>query len=101
MLLFAALEGHEVALEHNRQISFPIFELLCQYVARRQREGALRDCNAGAIIAAAAGVAKYYGMMTELFGFCAPGDDCQMAAAITSILMDGVRGNPPVKRKHK
>src|ERR1035437_10958426 len=29
VLLFAALEGHETALEYNRQFSLPIFELLC------------------------------------------------------------------------
>src|SRR5437660_12830208 len=42
VLLFAALEGHQTGLEHNRQRSFPVFELLTQYVARRQSEGALR-----------------------------------------------------------
>src|ERR1017187_5422259 len=41
VLLFAALEGHEAALEYNRRFSLPISELLCQYIARRQSEGAL------------------------------------------------------------
>src|ERR1017187_3959422 len=41
VLLFAALEGHQTALEHARSLSFPIFELLCHYVARRPSEGAL------------------------------------------------------------
>ena len=94
VLLFAALEGHETGLEHNRQRSFPIFELLCQYVARRQSEGALRGFNPGAIIAAAAGMATHFGMMTELFGFCAGGDDCQTAATFTNIVMDGIRVRP-------
>ena len=35
VLLFAALEGHDAALEYKRQFSLPIFELFCQYVARR------------------------------------------------------------------
>src|SRR6266545_2943038 len=34
VLLFAALEGHETGLEHHRQRSLPIFELLSQYIAR-------------------------------------------------------------------
>jgi TetR/AcrR family transcriptional regulator len=99
VLLFAALEGHQTGLEHNRQRSFPIFELLCQYVARRQSEGALRDCNASAIIAAAAGMATHYGMMTEMFGFCPSADDQQVAATFTRIVMDGIRKSPNARRK--
>jgi TetR/AcrR family transcriptional regulator len=90
VLLFAALEGHETGLEHNRQRSYPVFELLCQYVARRQSEGALRACKPGAIIAAAAGMATHYGMMTELFGFKPDADDKQVADTFTRIVMDGI-----------
>src|ERR1035438_6256118 len=59
ILFYAALEGHEIGLEHNRQISMPVFELLSQYVERRQREGALVECAPGAIIAAVAGMASH------------------------------------------
>src|ERR1019366_7441154 len=69
VLLFAALEGHEAALEYNRQFSLPIFELLCQYVARRQSEGALREGAPGTIIGAAYGMAAQYATMTQMFGF--------------------------------
>ena len=99
VLLFAALEGHETGLEHNRQRSFPIFELLCQYVARRQSEGVLRNCKPAAIIAAAAGMATHFGMMTEFFGFKADSDDGQVAASFTRILMDGIRENSNTQRK--
>ena len=97
VLLFAALEGHEVALEHNRQISFPIFELLCQYVARRQSEGALRQGNPGAIVAAVAGMATHYAMMTQMFGFCTNSDDCQMADSFVGIVMQGIQANQPTQ----
>src|ERR1017187_8642299 len=60
VLMFAALEGHEAALEYNRQFSLPILDLLWQYVARRQSEGALRGSDPGAIIAAAYGMAAQY-----------------------------------------
>ena len=109
VLLYAALEGHQIGLEHNRQKSYPIRELLRQYVARRQSEGALRDCNPGAIIAAVVGMAAHFGMMTEMFGFTPSADDRQMAEAFTSIIMDGIRmdavqmdgiqGNPITQRK--
>jgi TetR/AcrR family transcriptional regulator len=97
VLLFAALEGHEVALEHNRQISFPIFELLCQYVARRQSEGALRQGNPGAIVAAVAGMATHYATMTQMFGFCVNSDDRQIADSFVGIVMQGIRGTQPTE----
>src|SRR3954453_4855486 len=98
VLLFAALEGHETGLEHNRQRSYPIFERLCQYVARRQSEGAIRPGNSGAIIAAAAGMATHYGMMTELFGFQTGATDAQVADAFTRLVMDGIRGSSNTQR---
>jgi hypothetical protein len=58
ILLFAALEGHELGLAHHRRLAGPVFELLRDYIARRQRDGALRDYNAGLVIAAIAGMAQ-------------------------------------------
>jgi TetR/AcrR family transcriptional regulator len=99
MLLFAALEGHQLGLEHNRQRSYPIFELLVQYVARRQAEGALRECDPGAIVAAAAGMADHYGMMTELFGFKTNADDHQVVNDFISIMMNGIRTDSTAQGK--
>ena len=99
VLLFAALEGHELGLEHNRQRSYPVFELLLQYLTRRQAEGTLRNCNPGAIVAAAAGMAVHYGMMTELFGFKTDVDDHQVADAFTSIMMNGIRTDSTAQGK--
>jgi TetR/AcrR family transcriptional regulator len=93
VLLFAALEGHETALEYNRQFSYPIYELLCQYVTRRQREGALRAGDPGAIIAAAYGMAEQYATMTQMFGFTNNTTDRQMADSFIDILMHGIQGN--------
>ena len=98
MLLFAALEGHETGLEHNRQLSFPIFELLCQYVTRRQSEGAIREGNPGAIIAAVAGMATHYATMTQMFGFCANSTDREMADSFVGIVMHGIQGNQQAQR---
>jgi TetR/AcrR family transcriptional regulator len=93
VLLFAALEGHETGLEHNRQISFPIFELLCQYVARRQSEGAMREGNPGAIVAAVAGMASHYATMTQMFGFSVNSSDRQITDSFVDIVMHGIQNN--------
>ncbi|HTS60610.1 MAG TPA: TetR/AcrR family transcriptional regulator [Candidatus Acidoferrales bacterium] len=91
VLLFAALEGHEAGLEQHRQRSLPVFERLCQYVARRQSEGAIRPGDPGAIVTAGIAAAAYYVQMTELFGFRPDTADTQMAEEFVRILMNGIR----------
>jgi TetR/AcrR family transcriptional regulator len=89
-LFFAALEGHEQGLAYHRQLSIPVFELLLQYITRRQSEGALADYNPGAILCAVAGTASQYAIMTEMFGFCVHLSDAQVIDAFTKMLMTGI-----------
>lgn len=99
LLLFAALEGHETGLAHNRQIVTPIAEMLFAYVRRRQAEGALIDCDPGSVIAAVVGIAKHYGMMTEMFGFQSHVSNEQVAADFVRILLSGLVVRKNVKGK--
>jgi hypothetical protein len=101
VLLFAALEGHEAALEYNRQFSFPISELLCPYVARRQSEGALQGSNPQAVIAAVYGMAEQYATMTRMFGFRTTNTDQQMADSFVDIVMHGIQANQPTEGHSK
>ena len=91
ILMFAALEGHQQGLDYNRQLAIPIFELLREYLVRRQKEGALRDYDAGLIIAAMAGMAQYFAMMTQMFGFCCDVPDDQVIETFTKIMMNGIQ----------
>src|SRR5450432_3212487 len=61
LMLHAALEGHELAIMHHNQFKMPIGAQLIEYVARRQREGAMRQIDPKAVIFAVAGIANYYG----------------------------------------
>lgn len=91
VLLFAALEGHEPALAHNRQWHVPLVEVLTQYVARRQSEGALLPYDPGLILAAIAGMATNYAQLTRMFGFSCDLPDEEAARTFTSILMTGIQ----------
>jgi TetR/AcrR family transcriptional regulator len=91
VLLFAALEGHQAGLEQHRQRSFPIYERLCQYIARRQGEGAVRQGHTGTMVAALFGSAAYYAQMTELFGFATDANDPQVAEELLEILLKGIK----------
>lgn len=98
VILFAALEGHETGLARARALKLPIFELLTQYVTRRQSEGAIRAGNPGGIIAAIAGMATHYATMTQMFGFCVNATDQEMSDSFVSIVMRGIQGNPQIQR---
>ena len=92
ILLFAALEGHELGLAHHRRLAGSVYELLRDYIARRQRAGALREYNAGVVIAAIAGMAQNYAIYTELFGFKPLRlSDAQVIEIFTDIMMNGIR----------
>ena len=91
VMLFAALQGHQQTLVEHRRFSLPIMKLLTNYVARRQKEGALKSGPPEAVIASIAGMAAHFAMMTGLFGFESGVKDDEMVDAFVNILMDGVR----------
>jgi TetR/AcrR family transcriptional regulator len=91
MMLFAALEGHELALSHLRQHAQPFFESLNKYVWRRHAAGALRAPKPQHILITLFGMVHHYGQMTQMFGFPAAGSDEEVAEAFVDILMNGVR----------
>ena len=99
VVLFAALEGHEAGLAHHHQLSIPIFELLRDYIVRRQRQGAFLGYNPGVIIEAIAGMTSHYAMMTQLFGYTPPSglSDEKAIETFTRIVMGGVQA--PARRK--
>jgi TetR/AcrR family transcriptional regulator len=91
VILFAALEGHEQGLARMAKQFAPVFERFMEYIARRQREGALADCNPHAIMIGLGGMAQQYGLITQIFRAPAPQvSDEEMAQLFTRILLHGV-----------
>jgi len=91
MILFAALEGHELALAHFRQHAVPFFQSMERYVRRRQAAGALRKIKPECILMAIFALVHQYGQDTQMFGFSRFGSDREVVEAFVSILMDGIR----------
>lgn len=91
LMLFAALEGHEIAVMHHNVVS-PFVDALKKYIERRQREGALKQCHPGVAMAALVGVAKTFAMGKYLFsGRFGDVSDDMAAATLTKIIVDGLR----------
>jgi TetR/AcrR family transcriptional regulator len=92
VILFAALEGHEQGLARMQKQFAPILERFIEYISRRQREGALLECNPHAIMIGLAGIAHQYGLITRILHAPAPDvPDEEMAELFTRILLHGVQ----------
>jgi TetR/AcrR family transcriptional regulator len=90
LMLHASLEGHELATIYRREFGLAMFASLRAYLDRRQRSGALRHINSGAMIVAIAGMANYYALNAEGPDGLHLKDD-QVVEAFTRIMMDGIR----------
>ena len=91
LMLHAALEGHELAIMHHNQFAKPIGEELIEYIARRQREGAIRDFAPKAVIFAVAGIAQFYASQKYLYQSAEiPLSDEAVVDAFVGILMKGL-----------
>ena len=91
-MVFAALEGQELAVVHA-QIAAPIGKRFIDYIARRQRAGALRKRDPSAILMAVAGAARFYAAEKYIYRVCETTlSDKAVIDTLMSILMDGLRG---------
>jgi AcrR family transcriptional regulator len=98
VILFAALEGHEQGLARLQKQFAPVFERFVEYIARRQQEGALTNCDPQAIMVGLGGMAQQYGLITQIFRAPAPNvPDEEMAQLFTRILLQGVQETPSAK----
>jgi TetR/AcrR family transcriptional regulator len=91
LMLFAALEGHEIAVMHMNVVT-PFLNQLRKYVASRQAEGALAKCDPMLAVTAAIGMGKQFALRKYLFGWhqSETGDDAA-AESLTRLLMDGLK----------
>jgi len=95
LILFAALEGNELALMHHNATS-GVGQALIDYIGRRQREGAIVSADPHLVISALVGVVKFYAARKYLFGCGEQGgdqriEDYRAIDDLVRIILNGIR----------
>lgn len=92
LMLYAALEGHELATASRQIFGRPAFELLREYVVGRQQAGVLRPGDPALLVFGLVALPAYFAMAHRLWGF-QPLTTSDRAATelFTQIVLDGLR----------
>ena len=92
LLLFSALEGHEMKeLFVERQVAI-LYEILTEYIERRQKKGAFRDMDSYLAARVFTGMVAHQGMAKNVFGLDnLEGDREQIAENIAGIFLNGMK----------
>ena len=91
LMLYAALEGNQVALLHVRQITAEFVDMFTSYFERRRNEGILQAESADVALVAIVGVAKHYAQCRYIHAFGANcGSDDQAIESFTRLALRGL-----------
>jgi TetR/AcrR family transcriptional regulator len=92
LMLYASLEGHEIAKVSDERVGMPVYQFLCDYVIKRQRQGAFRKCEPGVVVFALVGMALQYATSTMLIGRdLLKSSDEEVASNFAGLLVNGIR----------
>ncbi len=93
LMLYAALEGNEIALLYMRQVTVSIIDAFRSYFLRRQREGFFSPVGPDLALMAIVGMAQHYALNKYVHKFKDMDDCCSDEGALesfTQIVMDGL-----------
>jgi AcrR family transcriptional regulator len=103
LLLFSALEGHDMARPFQETRIRRLREFLSHYVARRQREGAFRRVDPALAARAFIGMVVDHLIVRQVFGqrdqYPQPPEE--VADVFVSIFLDGIRAEPTTSRRSR
>jgi TetR/AcrR family transcriptional regulator len=92
LMLRAALEGHDLARVSQRTLGLPLFDLLRDYVVKRQEAGAFRSGDPALLVFGLVALPLYYAIVSRLFGLdVVKQPDGEVAATLAQLVLDGVR----------
>jgi AcrR family transcriptional regulator len=95
LMLYATLEGHELAATSHQLFGGPIFATLQQYVVRRQRAGAFRQGDPRLLALGIAAFPAYFSLVYRVLGqhtgtFAAP----ELIDLFTRMALDSIVAHP-------
>lgn len=102
LMLFAALENHELARLAHVKYTLPIASFLREYVSRRQAEGAFRRVRAEAVVQMLFGVIAHFGLWKTLGSNPLGLTEAEVTAQMLALL-EGLRAEPspsPARQPH-
>lgn len=98
LLLFSALEGHELSDMFFRNQDRVFYDYLAGYIARRIRDGAFRRVDPLLVARAFMGMVIYHRLLHEIFLVPAHRSPEEAVAAYVSLFLDGLRAVVQPKR---
>ncbi len=101
LMLYASLEGHELAAAGQQLFGLPAFTFLKEYVESRQKAGVFRRGDAGLIVFGLIALPVYFAMAQRLLGSTSTKvADRTLADTFTQLILDGIRlhGDEPGTR---
>jgi hypothetical protein len=91
LMLYAALEGNDIALLYMRQMTASIADAFKSYFLRRQKQGRLRAMLPDVALMAICGMAQYYARCRYIHAFDEPRlSDDHAIDNFTQIAMNGL-----------
>ena len=99
LMLQAALNGRPLHKVTGQRL-LPLHRFLCNYIKKRQRQGAFQKCDANLAAYAIVSTAGYYGLAKILFGLdelSLPDD--QIALGFTQLILNGLHAPGLSSRK--
>ena len=102
LMLYAALEGHQIALLYIRQATESVVDTYRSYFLRRQKQGRLRPMSPDAALGAIVGMAQHFALYKYVHAFkdsCLSDDEA--LESFTRIVMDGFCNHKPAEAKAK
>jgi AcrR family transcriptional regulator len=102
LLLYASLEGHLLADLFHERFGLPMGDFLCRYIAKRQQEGAFRECDPGVAAMFVIGSTVHYAMARHVLGAnnFPPAEEV-IVGQFVDLILGGLEQRPAVGRMAK
>jgi len=95
LMLYATLEGHELATASQQVFGRPTFAFLRAYIVERQAAGVLRAGDPGLLAVALVALPAYFALLDTVLGVKrAQGSGADTVDLFTRLILDGVRMHP-------